>query len=318
MHTLKGPRAVKFAALFVLLIASSGCSTTSSTQAQGAPGAGAASNQTLQRCVGFAPGQPWPKKPGPNPDTMQFCRQLPAWSSYEQAQQKFMAQDHAGAAQLLLSAAKAGNPLAAVRLAIMYDQGDGVALNKQEGFRWYLSAAQEGEPAAQNETGSFYEDGAVIREDWVEAAKWYQLSAQYGWVNGEFSLGRAYQYGIGVPLNLGLALDWYSRAAAQGHGKASFFADYIRNNHGIDGSYMSDEEQGIYNTLIGGLPTLGHIVPPPGGRVFHNKAERYGYIRNGIYRILWSEYEACLHGPRPFSTSSPPRTCIQPSVPRPQ
>jgi hypothetical protein len=312
------PRSAGFVVLFVLLIASSGCTLNSSSQVQGSQGIVTAYAQSLQRCIGFSPGQSWPKKPGPNPDTMQFCRQLPAWASYEQAQQKFMAQDHAAAAKILLGAAQAGNPLAALRLAIMYDQGDGVALNKREAFRWYLSAAQSREPAAQNETGSFYEDGAVIRQDWLEAAKWYQQSAQSGWSKGQLSLGRAYQYGIGVPLSLQSALDWYSRAAAQGNGQASFFADYIRNNHGFDGSYMSDEEQEIYNSEIGGLPTLGHMVPPPGGRVFHNKAERFSYIRSGIVRILWSEYEACLHGPRPFSTSSPPRTCIQPSVPRPQ
>jgi TPR repeat protein len=207
--------------------------------------------------------------------------------------------------------------MAALRLAIMYDQGDGVALNKRDAFHWYMSAAQSGEPAAENEVGSFYEDGAVIQQDWAEAAKWYQLSVQSGWGLGELNLGRAYEYGIGVPLDLQAALDWYSRAAAQGVGQASFFANYIRDNHGMDGSYLSDEEQTIYNTEIPGLPTLGHMVPPATGRVFRNKAERFSYIRNGIARILWAEYEACMR-PHTFDTSNPVRTCIQPSVPRPQ
>lgn len=249
---------------------------------------------------------------------MQFCRQLPAWSAYEQAQQKFMAQDHAGAAQILLGAAQAGNPMAALRLAIMYDNGDGVAVNKREAFRWFLFAAQAGEPAAQKEVGSFYEDGAIIPQDWVAAAKWYQLSAQSGWNQGQESLGRAYHYGIGVPVSLDQALAWYTRAAGNGNHQAEYFANYIRDNHGFDGSYMSDEEQNIYNTLLPGLPMVWRMVPPPMGRTFRNKAERFAYIRNGIARILWNEYDNCLHGPRPYNPSAPPRTCVQPSVPRPQ
>ena len=105
------PRSAGFVVLFVLLIASSGCTLNSSSQVQGSQGIVTAYAQSLQRCIGFSPGQSWPKKPGPNPDTMQFCRQLPAWASYEQAQQKFMAQDHTAAAKILLGAAQAGNPL---------------------------------------------------------------------------------------------------------------------------------------------------------------------------------------------------------------
>lgn len=312
------PRALKVAALFPLaVIAMLGSSSTSSSVTP-APQGSVTYAPILQKCIGFASDRPWPKKPGPNPDTMQFCRQLPAWPAYEQAQQKFMAQDHAGAAKLLLGAAEAGNPMAALRLAIMYDQGDGVQLNKREALRWYVSAAKSGEPASQNEVGSFYEDGAVIPQDWVEAAKWYQLSAQSGWGLGQLALGRAYEYGIGVPLNLEQALLWYSRGADNGNHQAEYFANYIRNNHGFDGSYMSDEEQAIYNQMIPGLPMLSHMVPPPAGRTFRNKAERFAYIRNGIARILWNEYENCLHPTRPFSTSAPPRTCVQPSVPRPQ
>src|ERR1022692_3357008 len=120
-----------------------GCGTASRDSASGA--ADAPPSDTLQHCIGFAAGQPWPKPAGPKPDTMSFCRQLPAWTSYDQARQAFQGQDHARAARLLLEAARAGNPLAALRLAIMYDNGDAVDLNKKEAFRWYLSAARAGE-----------------------------------------------------------------------------------------------------------------------------------------------------------------------------
>src|SRR6266511_1066513 len=91
-----------------------------------------AAQSTLQRCLGLVPGQPPPPKVGPSPATMTFCRQLPAWDIYEQAGERFKAGDHAGAARLLGNAAKAGNPLAQLRLAMMYEAGDGVPRNPRE------------------------------------------------------------------------------------------------------------------------------------------------------------------------------------------
>jgi TPR repeat protein len=268
---------------------------------------------TLQDCIGFAKGQPWPKPAGPKPETMTSCQKLPEWTSYDKARQSFQTQDHAGAAKILLVAARAGNALAALRLAILYDNGDGVGLNKKEAFRWYLSAASGGEPAAAAEVGSFYEDGAVVPEDWIEAAKWYLESAQYGWPKGEFDLGRAYEYGIGVPLNLPVALHWYSRAAPQGNARAGQVATFLRQNHGIDASSMSDDEQAVYAQEVPGLRTLGHTVPPPGDRVFRNRAERMTFIRTGLRQILWNEYDACA---RNFSNVN--RRCVPPLVPRPR
>ena len=296
------------AALGIPPLACGAASQDASSQA-----ATAASSETLQQCIGFAAGQPWPKPAGPKPETMSSCERLPAWKSYDQARQAFQAQDHAGAARLLLVAARAGNPLAELRLAIMYDNGDAVDRDKKEAFGWYLSAARAGEPAAQDEAGSFYEDGAIVPEDWIEAAKWYARSAQFRWANAELDLGRAYQYGIGVPLSLDAALEWYARAGAQGNARARQSANYLRQNHGFDGSTMSDEEQDVYNTEVPGLRTLGHTVAPPAGHVFHNKAERLTFIRIGIRRILWREYDACVDAAARVLN----QRCYPPSVPRP-
>jgi hypothetical protein len=269
------------------------------------------SPNALQRCLGIAQNQPWPNKIGPRPDTAQFCQQLPAWAVYEQAQQAFNAKHHAEAAERLLSAAQAGNGLAASRLAIMYVQGDGVPVNKQEAFRWYQAAAQAGDPRAADDVGSFYEAGmAGVAEDWIQAARWYQESARMGWPKGQQSLGRAYQYGVGVPLNLSTAVEWYERAAAGGNGKARYFAQYLKDNHGLDGSTMSEEEAALYGSL---LRSLAHTIAPPAGTVFHNKEERLTYIRTGVNRIAWQEYDDC----RRVTPGGPPRTCIAPSAPRP-
>ena len=57
---------------------------------------------------------------------------------------------------------------------------------------------------------------------------------------------------------------------------------------------MSDAGAALYRTLP---RNLGHTVAPPAGTVFHNKAERLGYIRTGLVRIAWQEYDDCRSPP---------------------
>ena len=78
---------------------------------------------TLQRCLGIVPGS---ERMQPSPATRQYCEQLPGASIYDQAGARFKAGDHAAAAQIVTRAAEMGNALAQLRLALMYDQGDGV------------------------------------------------------------------------------------------------------------------------------------------------------------------------------------------------
>ena len=59
------------------------------------------------------------------PATEQYCKQLPGADLYNQAGARFKAGDHAGAAKILTSAAQAGNAPAQLRLAMMYEKGDG-------------------------------------------------------------------------------------------------------------------------------------------------------------------------------------------------
>lgn len=148
---------------------------------------------TLQRCLGIVPGQSPPRKIGPSPATMTFCRQLPAWDAYEQAGERFKAGDHSGAATLLGSAAKAGNPVAQVRLAMIHEAGDGVPKSGKEAFGWYRRAAEAGEPMAQSELGGYFEAGDGVAEDWVQAVGWYQKSAEQGWLNTPPPVGTTFR-----------------------------------------------------------------------------------------------------------------------------
>jgi TPR repeat protein len=217
---------------------------------------------------------------------MTFCRQLPAWSTYEQAGARFSAGDYAGAARLAEMAAKAGNPLAATRLAMLYEAGQGVKRDGKSALYWYSIAAQAGDPAAQSELGGYYEEGDGVAEDWLEAAKWYTASASLGWHMGQFDLGRAYQYGIGVPLNLQTALHWYERAAAQSHPRGAQNAKYLRDNKGFDGSCMDAEEAQLLGLGCQGLT-------PPAGSVFRNHPERIRVLRIRAWEAAKRAYERC-------------------------
>src|SRR5579872_6328142 len=210
-----------------------------------------AAQTTLQRCLGIVPGQEPTGVLKPSPTTMQYCHQLPDWNLYDEAGQKFQAGDHAGAAQLLTKAADAGNPVAELRLAMMYEKGDGVPHDLSRAFSYYKAAAERGEPASQAELAGYYEYGdGVVQDNWDESAKWLRASAQQGWLKGEQGLGRAYEYGIGVPLDLNEAIGWYDKAAAKGDGQAAYFAQYLRDNHGIDGSSRDADEQAMLGPLV--------------------------------------------------------------------
>ena len=150
--------------------------------------------------------------------------------------------------------------------------------NSAEALRWLKAAAAQNEPAAENDLGQIYEYGRPkynVDDNWDLAARYWEASASQGWSLGEFALGRAYQYGIGVPLNLQEAIRWYDKAAAQGHGQASYFAKYLRDNHGFDGSSRDDDERAMLGPLIGRTMPFA----PPAGTIFHHLSERLAFVK---------------------------------------
>jgi len=224
----------------------------------------------------------------------------PGRNLWNQARARYRAGDHAGAAQLVQQAAQAGFPTAFYQMGYFYENGDGVARDMAEAARWYKLGAEKGQPSAEAALGQLYEDGNTVPDDWVTAASWYAKSAQQGNKMGAYRLGRAYDYGIGVPLNLEQAIAWYDRAAAKGDGKASYMAQYLRDNHGIDGSSRNAQEQ----AQLGPLIKRWYAERPPLGVVFHNAAERTAFIQNlagseararqlAEHNMQQSDYNAC-------------------------
>ena len=237
----------------------------------------------LQRCLGIVPNSGRMNRANPASDPN--CLQLPGAAIYNQAGAKFQSGDHAGAAQILMAAAKAGNPLAQLRLAIMYERADGVPHDKKSAFMWYSQAAAQGEPASQTELGGYYEAADLVPENWDLAAKLYQASAVQGWANGQFVFARAYQFGIGVPQSRQLAIAWYQKAAAQGTKAGAYWAQWLSsptNNIG----FRDDAE---HDAVIGGKLRFGLLAGDPAGILFHNSGQRNAWLAGLTKQINLSE-----------------------------
>jgi hypothetical protein len=258
----------------------------------------------LQKCLGITPGA---GRMTPSAATQPYCKQLPGATIYDQAGMRFKAGDHAGAAQIVAKAAEMGNAVAQLRLALMYDQGDGVRRSSRTAFEWYSRAAAQGEPESQEQVGLFYELAEGVPEDWAFAARLYQASAVQGWMKGQFAFGRAYQFGIGVPQNRQQAIAWFQKAGAQGHGQAAYFAKWLRdpsNNIGFRDNIEHD-------VVMGGKLRFGTALMggDPFGITFHNSAQRALWLMNlrnrvdkqeaDVFRdIREREYSDCVHAGR--------------------
>ena len=304
------------AALLVLIISallfgSSGCQSKSSSAGSSvfasSPGGAeqiVMASGLLQKCLGISPGSGTMTH---GPATAPFCKQLPGASLYDQAGARFQAGDHAGAAQIVTKAAEMGSAVAQLRLALMYDQGDGVPRSAKLAFQWYSRAAAQGEPESQEQIGLFYELAEGVPENWDLAARLYQASAMQGWTKGQFAFARAYQFGIGVPQSRQQAVAWYQKAAAQRNARADYWAKWLRdptNNIG----FRDDIEHDI---VIGGKLRFGGslIGGDPYGVTFHNSAQRALWImglRNSVDKeeaevfrqIHQREYEDCTRAGR--------------------
>jgi TPR repeat protein len=240
----------------------------------------------LQKCLGISPGS---GRMNRSAATQPYCKQLPGASIYDQAGARFQAGDHPGAAQIVTKAAEKGNAIAQLRLALMYDQGDGVPRSARNAFDWYSRAAALGEPESQEQIGLFYELGEGVPENWDLAARLYAASAAQGWTKGQFALARAYQFGIGVAQNRQTAIAWYQKASAQGNAKADYWAKWLRdptNNIG----FRNDIE---HNAVIAGKLRFGTNLMggDPAGILFHNSGQRAIWLMGQKGRLDKEEAE---------------------------
>jgi TPR repeat protein len=251
----------------------------------------------LQKCLGITPGA---DKMMRGPATKQYCQQLPGADIYDQAGQRFQAGDHAGAAKIVTKAAEAGNAVAQLRLALMYDQGDGVERSSKMAFGWYARAASKGEPESQNQMAMYYELAEGVPENWDLSARLLQASATQGWKKGQFSFGRAYQFGIGVAQDRQKAIEWFRKSGAQGNPNGNYWAKWLSDRTNNIG-FRDDIERSIVMDKVGGMRFAGNLA---GGDPFRRYLSQF---RAAGDVALWPEEGIGQRGGRCVSGNSPAR-----------
>ncbi len=69
---------------------------------------------------------------------------------------------------------------AGYRYGEMLENGEGVAQDYDEAFRWYKKAADDGITSAQNKLGAKYAEGKGVGKNLVEAMKWFIIATANG------------------------------------------------------------------------------------------------------------------------------------------
>src|SRR5579883_1471007 len=180
---------------------------------------------------------------------------------------------------LALAMAAAGLvPLAAAAprlLGHMYGSGLGVRQDFAQAMEWYRQAAERGDRSAQWSLGLGYMRGlGGLPVDQRMAAQLFQRAAEQGFAYAQGDLGMAYEFGEGVPRNRQMALHWLDLAAAQGYGRAHWYADWLRRPDTPQFQTVAQLDGYINGQVMAtnGLGRRGGGGPPPPGNVWNGQS----------------------------------------------
>ncbi|MCU0990753.1 MAG: SPOR domain-containing protein [Xanthomonadales bacterium] len=101
-------------------------------------------------------------------------------------------------------------------VAMLYWQGEGVAVDFRQAREWLLKAAELGHADAQAKLGFLYTDGKGVARDYAQAFEWFSKAAKGGSVDGLYNLGIFYLYGWGVEADRTMAKQYLAAASALG------------------------------------------------------------------------------------------------------
>ena len=98
-------------------------------------------------------------------------------ADFQKGLSAFNARDYKAALQEWLPLAGSGDLNAMYNIALIYDEGLGVAVDKVQAIKWYLEPANHGDVAAQYNLATIYDYGQGVKENDEEAIKWYRAAA---------------------------------------------------------------------------------------------------------------------------------------------
>jgi len=171
----------------------------------------------------------------------------------ERAEEAYSEGRKSDAAAMFRALAESGSAPAQLRLAQMYERGEGVLQNFVEAVRWFRSAAEQdsgpavlrlgeiyltGLSAPQTATpaalarlenvlaafdrlGALHAEGVGLPQDFEAAAQWFYKGADRGDATALYHLGTLQLGGLGMPSDPQAAFKRYREAATRGSGAAS-------------------------------------------------------------------------------------------------
>lgn len=111
----------------------------------------------------------------------------------------FEAKHFSRAMQLLSPFAEQGDAQAQHMVAIMYQNGLGVAQSDMAAYKWMRDAAEQDYGLAQHGLGFMYLEGECIAKNPQKAVEWFSKAADQGLQGSLTTLAMMYEQGNGVP-----------------------------------------------------------------------------------------------------------------------
>lgn len=126
---------------------------------------------------------------------------LPAWAGLLEGVAAYETNNLPLALKEFRSGAETNDVNCQYNLALMYEQGIGVAKDEKEARTWYRKAAELGNSNAQFNLGVLYENGRGGEVDFAQANQWYRRAAVQGDALAIGNLGMLYLRGDGVKVD---------------------------------------------------------------------------------------------------------------------
>lgn len=148
----------------------------------------------------------------------------PSYAGMEEGGIAFKAGNYKLAMREILPLARQGDAKAQAVIALMYEEGLGVAKDFSQAAYWYEQSANRGRFESQHLLGMLHLNEATpdFQPDPQKAFFWIRKAAEQGNANSQLQLARLYQDGKGVARNPRLAVTWLRAAADLGQKEAQF------------------------------------------------------------------------------------------------
>lgn len=154
----------------------------------------------------------FPSKPLPSPD---MIASSDAISAFAVGQKAFLANNYAQALSPLRDAVRLGHAEAGYVLALMHNEGLGVAKDAAQTQELLSVSAHRGFARAQDMLGGLYLKKGQANA--ASAAMWYERAAKSGFAEAQHNLAILYTTGLGVSRDPAKARRLLQLAAGQGH-----------------------------------------------------------------------------------------------------